>query len=276
MNYADIHVRNDSYLAPVALPYIPGNEVIGRTSDGERFVGLTRGGGYAEQALVHRRTSWVVPDDVSDEQALALCLQGNSAYHLLATAAQVKEGETVVIPAAAGGLGSLAVQLAKNMGARVVGLASTAEKRQLVQELGADAVVDSTSSNLAAEITEAAGGPVQVALEMTGGSTFKALVSALAPRGRLVVYGYASGQISDISTRMLMERSITVAGFWLPHLYSDRSALSTSMSALFAAVRAGSLRPVLGPVYPLGEAAVAHTTLIARSHVGKLCLDATR
>ncbi|MEW2402009.1 zinc-binding dehydrogenase [Streptomyces sp. NPDC046862] len=273
VNYADMHVRGDTYLAPVTLPYIPGNEVVGRTAEGKRFVGLTQGGGYAEQAHVHRRTSWEVPDDVSDEQALALCLQGNSAYHLLHTVAGVQEGQTVVIPAAAGGLGSIAVQLAKGMGAKVIALASTKEKRQLAEDLGADAVVDSTSENLTEEIKEVAGGAVQVALEMTGGTTFDSIVAALAPRGRLAVYGYASGETTDVSTKVLMERSITVSGFWLPLLYGDRNALPTSMNALFDAVRTGSLRPVLGQVYPLSEAGAAHAALAARTHTGKLCLD---
>ncbi|MFI0780282.1 zinc-binding dehydrogenase [Streptomyces sp. NPDC021212] len=123
------------------------------------------------------------------------------------------------------------------------------------------------------EIKEVAGGPVQVALEMTGGPTFHSIVAALAPRGRLAVYGYASGQTTDVSTKVLMERSITVSGFWLPSLYSDRNALPTSMNALFDAVRAGSLRPVLGQVYPLNEAGAAHAALAARTHTGKLCLD---
>ncbi|MFF5962713.1 zinc-binding alcohol dehydrogenase family protein [Streptomyces collinus] len=271
-----MHVRGDTYLAPVTLPYIPGNEVVGRTAEGKRFVGLTQGGGYAEQAHVHRRTSWEVPDGVSDEQAVALCLQGNSAYHLLHTVAGVQEGQTVVIPAAAGGLGSIAVQLAKAIGAKVIALASSKEKRQLAEELGADAVVDSTSENLTEEIKEAAGGPVQVALEMTGGRTFHSIVAALAPRGRLAVYGYASGEMTDVPTKMLMERSITVSGFWLPSLYSDRNALPTSMNALFDAVRAGSLRTVLGQVYPLSEASAAHAALAARTHTGKLSLDTAR
>ncbi|WP_445517263.1 quinone oxidoreductase family protein [Streptomyces sp. NEAU-174] len=273
MNYADMHVRDDTYLVPVTLPYIPGNEVVGRTAEGKRFVGLTLGGGYAEQAHVHRRTAWEVPDDVSDEQAVALCLQGNSAYHLLHTVADVKSGQTVVIPAAAGGVGSIAVQLAKGIGAKVIALASTKEKRQLAEDLGADATLDSTSENLTEEIKEAASGPVQVALEMTGGPTFHAIAAALAPHGRLAVYGYASGQTTDVSTKVLMEQSISVSGFWLPSMFGDRNALPTSMKALFNAVRANSLRPVLGHVYPLHEAGAAHAALAARTHIGKLCLD---
>ncbi|GAB2872712.1 quinone oxidoreductase family protein [Streptomyces mayteni] len=276
VNFADVHVRNNTYLAPVTLPYTPGNEVVGATADGKRFLSLTRGGGYAEQALVHRRVAWPVPDDITDDQAVCLGLQGQSAWHLLFTTAQLAVGETVVIPAAGGGLGTLAVQLAKRAGAKVVALASTAGKRQLALDLGADAVVDSTADDLTERIVEAAGGPVQVALEMTGGPVLHAILAALAPRGRLALYGYASGDMTDLPGRLLMEKSLTVSGFWLPNLYSDRNALPSSMESLFEAVRAGELKPVLGATFPLADAAAAHEALAARTHTGKLCLDTTR
>ncbi|MEU6080014.1 zinc-binding dehydrogenase [Streptomyces sp. NPDC047108] len=274
VNYADVHVRGNTYLNPVELPYIPGNEIVGTLDGGRRIAALTAGGGYAEKALVHRRVIWDIPDDVTDEQAVSLTLQGNSAWHLLFTAAQVTSGQRVLVPAAAGGVGSLAVQLAKGAGAKVVALASTEEKRRLAQDIGADAVVDSsTADDLTERILEAAGGPVQAALEMTGGTTFHQVLGAVAPRGRVVVYGYAGGELAAVPTRELMERSITLSGFWLPHLYSDRTALPTSMRALFAAVRSGDLRPVIGKTYALGEAAQAHRDLTSRAQLGKLLLD---
>jgi NADPH:quinone reductase len=250
--------------------------VVGATADGQRFVGLTAGGGYAEQAHLHRRVAWPVPDDITDDQAVCLALQGQTAWHLLFTAAEVKPGQRVVIPAAGGGVGTIAVQLAKQAGAKVIALASTDKKRQLAAKLGADATVDSTTDHLTDEILEAAGGPVHVALEMTGGQMLHDIAAALTPRGRLAVYGYASGQETALPARLLMERSITVSGFWLPHLYSDRNALPTSMEKLFEAVRAGTLRPVTGGVYPLGEASAAHTALATRNHTGKLSLDTTQ
>ncbi|GAA2648583.1 quinone oxidoreductase family protein [Streptomyces lunalinharesii] len=275
VNYADVHVRGDTYLAPVDLPYIPGNEVVG-TIDGRRVVGLTRGGGYAERTLLHRRVTWDVPDAVSDEQAVALALQGNSAWHLLFTALRLTKGERVVVPAAAGGVGTLAVQLAARAGAKVIGLAGSAAKRQLALEMGAHAVVDSTAEDLTERILDAAGGPVETALEMTGGATFARTLAAVAPRGRLAVYGFAGGELADVSTRELMERSLTVSGFWLPQLYGDRTALPTSMRALFDAVADGSLTTLTGATYALGEAAQAHHDLAARTPTGKLALDVTR
>ncbi|MEU5237059.1 quinone oxidoreductase family protein [Streptomyces lydicus] len=276
VNYADVHARGDSYLAPVELPYVPGNEVVGTVDGGRRVVGLCRGGGYAERTLLHRRVTWDVPDAVSDEQAVALALQGNSAWHLLFTSLRITEGETVVVPAAAGGVGSLAVQLAARAGARVIGLAGSAEKRKLAQELGAHAVVDSTADDLTERILDAAGGPVEAALEMTGGATFARTLAAVAPRGRLAVYGFAGGDLASVPTRDLMEKSLTVSGFWLPQLYADRTALPTSMKALFDAVEDGSLTPLTGAVHPLGDAARAHRELAARTGTGKLALDVTR
>ncbi|MGW2020890.1 quinone oxidoreductase family protein [Streptomyces decoyicus] len=276
INYADVHARGDSYLAPVELPYIPGNEVVGTVDGGRRVVGLCRGGGYAERTLLHRRVTWDVPDAISDEQAVALALQGNSAWHLLFTSLRLTAGETVVVPAAAGGVGSLAVQLAAHAGAKVIGLAGSPEKRKLAQEFGAHAVVDSTAGDLTERILEAAGGPVEAALEMTGGVTFEQTLAAVAPRGRLAVYGFAGGELASVPTRTLMERSITLSGFWLPQLYADRTALPTSMRALFDAVAYGTLKPLTGAVHPLGDAARAHHDLAARTPAGKLALDAAR
>ncbi|MFG2602343.1 zinc-binding alcohol dehydrogenase family protein [Streptomyces sp. NPDC048514] len=275
VNYADVHVRGNTYLAPVELPYTPGNEVVGTTPDGKRVVALIQGGGYAQKAAVHRRLQWEVPDEITDEQAVPLALQGNSAYHLLFTVAHVTKGQTVVIPAAAGGVGSLAVQLAHRAGARVIALAGTAEKRRLALDLGAAAAVDSSDEDgLAERILDAAGGPVHAALEMTGGKTLLQTLDAVGPRGRLVVYGFAGGQLADIPVHTLLQRSVTVAGFWLPHLYTDRTLpLAASMRQLFDAVGNGSLKIVTGGTYPLADASKVHHVLNSRNGMGKFSLD---
>ncbi len=276
INYADIHVRENTYLSPVELPYIPGNEVVGTTPEGKRVVALTQGGGYAEKVAVRRTLHWEIPDSVSDQQAVPLALQGNTAWHLLFTVARVAEGEKVVISAAGGGVGSLAVQLATQVGAKVIALASTEEKRQLALNLGASAVVDSTAEeDLTDRIREAAGGPVHAALEMTGGSTLHQIVAALAPRGRLAVYGFASGELTNVPVHTVLQNSITVAGFWLPHLYAAErgTLLARSTKGLFAAVSTGSLKVIDGGTYPLGDAEEAHRTLGSRSATGKVSLD---
>ncbi len=269
LNYADIHVRQNSYLAPVTLPYIPGNEVIGVDDDGRRVVALTTGGGYAEAALAHRSTMWEVPEELTDHQALALTLQGHTAWHLLHTCLNLTDRDTVVIPAAAGGVGSLAVQLAAQAGARVVALASTPERRDLAARLGAQIVIDSTAEDLTGAVLDAANGPVSAALEMTGGRTHEQLLAALAPRGRMAVYGYAGGAPAPSDGRLLLQRSLTVTGFWLPSLYAVRGALDTSAKELFAKAVAGDLEVITGGEWPLAQAADAHRALEARTVTGK-------
>src|SRR3954464_15649849 len=136
INYADTHQIENSYLAAQQLPLVPGAEFVGTPAGGgPRVVGLLEGGGYAERGAAHPQLTWPVPEGVSDEQALAVVLQGATAWHLLRTSAHLARGESVVVIAAAGGGGSLAVQLAKRWGAgRVIATASSPEKRALAEE----------------------------------------------------------------------------------------------------------------------------------------------
>src|SRR4051795_3859264 len=147
MNFADTHQRHDQYVAAQELPMVPGAEVAGTREDtGERVVALTGHGGYAEYATAPEKHCWPIPEGVDDGTALALLLQGLTAWHLYRTAGRVARGESVVVHSAAGGVGSLAVQLGRHMGAgRVIATASTDEKRALALELGADAVLDTGS-----------------------------------------------------------------------------------------------------------------------------------
>ena len=194
VNYADTHQAADDYLAPQKVPFVPGAEVVGRDPEGRRVVALLANGGYAEQALAHPASTFELPDSVDDTTALALVLQGTTAWHLLRTSAQLRSGESVVVHAAAGGVGTIAVQLAKRFGAgRVIGVVSSDEKRALATRLGADAVVDSGVDDLTAALREANDGQrVDVVLEMTGGEVFSSSLAALAPLGRLVHFGQAA------------------------------------------------------------------------------------
>jgi NADPH:quinone reductase len=279
VNYADTHQAEDSYLAPQELPLVPGGEVVGTTADGSRVVALTDGGGYAEQALAWRPLTFPVPEGVGDGEALALVLQGTTAWHILRTSARLEAGESVVVHAAAGGVGSLAVQLARAFGAgRVIASASSEEKRELARSLGADVAVDSTSATLKADLEAANGGhKVDVVLEMVGGPVLDASLAALAPFGRLVTYGMASREApTPIDPHALMARSRAVVGFWLAHCMRRPQMLATAMEDLFARVLDGSLRPVVGGTYPLSAAADAHRDLRARRTTGKLLLDPSR
>jgi len=275
MNFADTHQRQNDYLAKAELPLIPGGEVSGRTPDGRRVAAMLPSGGYAEKVAVPRRALVPVPDEVSDEQAAGVLLQGLTAWTLLQVSGRLERGESVVVQAAGGGTGTLAVQLAKRIGAgRVIGLASTPEKRELVERLGADVAVDSRSENLAEEILEANGGKqVDVVLEMAGGAAFDACLSALAPFGRLVTFGIASREPNQVMSQKLMRTSRAVVGFWLVHLLQRPDLLERGISELFEDVAAGKLEVVIGGVYPLSEIARAHEDLQGRSTQGKLLLD---
>jgi NADPH2:quinone reductase len=276
INYADTHAADNSYLARYELPLTPGSEVAGVTEDGQRVVGLVAGGGYAQYAAVPAATTFPIPDGVSDEQALALLIQGLTAWHLYRTSAKLAEGESVVVHAAAGGVGSLAVQLGRSFGAgRIIATASSEEKRQLALELGADAAVDVTREDLADALREANGGHrVDVVLEMAGGRVFDQSLRALAPFGRLVAYGIASREPNTVPTGALMARSQAVIGFWLVDcLRRPETMIAAPLADLFARTAAGELRVVEGQVYPLSEARRAHEDLRARRTVGKLVLD---
>ena len=276
VNYADTHQSENTYLAPAEVPMVPGAEAVGRTPDGSRAVALLASGGYAEQAVAPEATTFEVPDDVDDGQALALVLQGTTAWHLLRTSTHLQPGESVVVHAAAGGVGSLAVQLARRFGAgRVIAVASSPAKREQALALGADVAVDGGEDDLTAALTDANGGKVDVVLEMVGGRTTDQSLAALAPFGRLAYYGMASRQApSPVQPLELMQRSRGVIGFWLMHCMRDPERhLQTPMRELLELTAEGALTPLVGATYPLGEAAQAHRDLLERRSMGKLLLD---
>ncbi|HEY5976625.1 MAG TPA: zinc-binding dehydrogenase [Solirubrobacterales bacterium] len=277
INFADTHATRNDYLAEQTLPLIPGAEIAGRTPDGRRVAAILGSGAYAEKVAAHEAMLIPVPDEVSDDQAAAMLLQGLTAMALVRTCARVEEGETIVVEAAAGGTGSLSVQLAKKAGAKVIALASSEEKRELCKRLGADEAVDSRSEDLGAAIREANGGErVNAVLHMSGGDAFDAELGILAPLGRMVVFGIASREQRDVSTAALLRGSKAVVGFWLVHLLMRRDLVAPMIGELLGSVAAGELEVTVGDVYPLSEAAKAHEDLIARRTTGKLLLDPSR
>ena len=283
VNYADTHQAADDYLARQTLPFVPGAEAVGRLDDGSRVVALLSGGGYAEQALAHPATTFALPDAVDDATALAFVLQGTTAWHLLRTCAHIAPGESVLVVSAAGGVGSLAVQLAKEMGAsRVIATASSQDKCDLATDLGADATIEVgegvVAKDLTAQIREAnAGTSVDIVLEMTGGAVFDASLSALSPFGRLVTYGMASRvPPSPIDIGRLMASTRAVIGFWLMQALKLPGGLRPAMDELLELHAAGRLRAMHGGSYPLADARRAHEDLASRRTHGKLTLDPTR
>jgi NADPH2:quinone reductase len=275
VNYADTHQVENSYLSPTALPMVPGSEVVGTLADGTRVAAFTMTGGYCEKALVHPSAAFPLPDEVSDGQALALLVQGLTAWHLLRTCTHLQPGESVVVHAAAGGVGTLAVQLAKAWGAgNVIAVASTDDKLELARSLGADSLVLAGSEDLKGALEAANGGrKVDVVLEMVGGPTFDASLAALAPFGRLATFGMASRTPpKPLNAGELMSKSRAVIGFWLAHCFSRPEMLQPQMAELLGMVAAGTLQPLVGGTYPLEDARAAHEALRSRGSVGKLVL----
>jgi NADPH2:quinone reductase len=276
VNYADTHQTEDSYLAKQTLPMIPGAEVVVRDESGRRLVGLVGSGGYAEKVAADPRQLFPVPDAVSDAEALTTLVQGATAWHLLRTSTHLQAGETVVVHAGAGGVGTIAIQLAKRWGAgRVIATASSEDKRGLALELGADVAVDSRTPDMTAALREANGGRgVDVVLEMTGGPVFDQSLAALAPLGRLAMFGMAGRTPpTPVDAARLMSRSTAVIGFWLMHVVQRPYLLAEAVTDLMGLIADRSIRPVIGETYPLDRAADAHRALLDRSSVGKLVLD---
>jgi NADPH2:quinone reductase len=275
INYADTHQTENSYLSAQKLPLIPGIEVVGKTAAGMRVLAPIDGGGYSQKAVAYSAALIPIPDTVTDQQALAMLVQGTTAWHILKTIGHLKVGETVVVHAAAGGVGSIAIQLAKMWGAKVIAVASSEAKRSLALSLGADAVVDATEENLGDALKAAnAGKRVNIVLEMVGGKTFDESLEILAPFGRLVTYGMASRTApSLIQPASLMGGSKTISGFWLSHCFGKKELMNDVIAQLFKLIEEGKLKPVIGEVFPLSQATLAHKSMLARETMGKITLN---
>ena len=273
INYADTHQIENSYLSPQILPMIPGLEVTGRY-EGQRYLASASSGGYAEKAIAHKALLFPIPDAVSDEQALCMLVQGTTAWHILKTMGRLSPGETVVVHAAAGGVGTIAIQLAKMWGARVIAVTSSDEKAKLAKSLGADEVVDAKSHDLSGALLKANNGKgVDLVLEMVGGKTFDESLVALGDFGRLITYGIASRTApTPVHPGSLMHGSKTISGFWLANCFARKELLGDVIAELFTLIADGKLKPVIGGTYPLNEAAGAHRAMLARETTGKIVL----
>ncbi|WP_069171743.1 quinone oxidoreductase family protein [Streptomyces griseus] len=262
VNFADTHQVDGSYLAADALPYVPGSEVVGRTPDGRRVLARVSHG-YAEQVLAKESAVHEIPETLDAAEALALLVQGLTAWHLLRTSARLRDGESVVVHSAAGGVGSLAVQLARRFGAgRVLAQVSTPAKERLVLDLGADAVVTYPLQEKA-----------DVILDAVGGELFEQALGSLASFGRLVTYGSAARTgFTPVDPARLGRLNASVVGFWLRPTLAVPGAVEGPLGELLALVAADRLKPVTGADYPLAEARRAHADLLARRTVGKVVL----
>jgi NADPH2:quinone reductase len=305
VNFADTHTRTNSYIQKATLPLVPGGEVAGVVEEvrsgedgraaarepaagaapaaggqaplrpGQRVVALTGTGGYAEYAVAPAERCYPIPRNLDDDTAVAILIQGLTAWHLYRTAGRVAQGESVVVHSAAGGVGSLAVQLGHPLGAgRVIATASSAERRELALSLGADVAIDSDPDGLTERLIAANGGrAVDVVFDMAGGEAFERSYRALAHFGRIVVCGISTQQPNEVRTGSLLRHSRTVSGFYLFHCLERPGMVTGALADLFERAARGELRVVLGGTYALEDAARAQIDLRARRTTGKLLLD---
>ncbi len=286
VNFADIARRRNAYLEPTPLPCVPGVEIAGSVVElgdgvtsfleGDYVAGFTRGGagGYAEYAVAPEHALFRVPPGLNTITAAALPVQGLSAWHVLRTAGQLEPGETVLVHAAAGGVGTFAVQLAKAFGARrVIGTASTPDKLQIVRALGADAAINYTDADWTDQVRAAnEGRGVDVILEMIGGQVFTDNFRVLATFGRVVVYGAVTGEHASVRGRDLMRKCQSVVGFYLVPALARTELSRFALADLTEQVTTGHVHVRVDHMIPLAEAARAHQLMETRQTTGKIVL----
>ena len=284
VNYADTRRRLGAYVEPTPLPWVVGSEVAGTVAklgpgvtgvqEGQRVMALTGGGGYAEYAIVAAQALLPVPEKLSFTQAAALPLQGLTAYYLLKHSGRLAPGESVLVHAAAGGVGTLAVQMAKLLGAgKVIATASTPAKLEFACSLGADVQIDYTKEDVVAGVRAATNGKgADIILDGVGGEVFELSLSSLAADGRLIVYGVASGQMVEFNPVRLMRRNQSVVGFYLGHLMARPAQLRPAIEEITGWLAEDKLRLMIGHVFALEDAARAHRQLEARETTGKIVL----
>ena len=278
VNFADTHVTRDDYLAKQELPVIPGGEIAGRTPDGDRVAAMLMNGGYAEKVAVPDAALVPVPDEVDDDQAAALLLQGITAYSLLRFSAKCRRASRSSSHAAAGGTGTprRPARQAPRRRPRHRPRLQRGEARARPRARAPTPRSTPAAEDLGERILEAnEGEQVDVVLEMAGGQAFEDCLRVLAPFGRIVTFGIASREENSVKTGHLMRNSRAVIGFWLVHLFRRPELLREAVAEVLGAAATGDLRAVIGEVAPLSEARRVHEDL-RPAHNGKILFDPTR
>ncbi|WP_207922558.1 quinone oxidoreductase [Micromonospora sp. KC606] len=282
VNFIDIYQRSGVY--PVPMPFVPGIEgagtVVAAASDvtgvavGDRVAWVNQPGGYAEHVAVPAAATVPVPPDLPLETAAAALLQGMTAHYLLHDTYPVRPGDTVLVHAAAGGMGQLLTQMARWRGARVIGTVSSDAKAELARAAGADEVIRYDRADVAAEVRALTGGVgVAAVYDGVGGPTFDASLAALRTRGTLALYGQAGGPVPPFDPQRLNAAgSLLLTRPNLSHHIATRHELLTRAGAVLNLLSTGRLRVHVGGAYPLADAAAAHADLAGRRSTGKLLL----
>jgi NADPH2:quinone reductase len=282
VNFIDVYQREGRYKVP--LPFVLGQEGAGTVTavgtevksvkKGDRVAGTGILGGYAEYAAIAADRLVAVPSGVTDQQAAAAILQGMTAHYLLHDSYPLKRGETVLIHAAAGGVGLLLVQMARNIGARIIGTVSTEEKAKLAREAGADEIIFYTKSDFEAETRRLTDGKgVHVVFDSVGKTTFEKGLNVLRPRGMMVLYGGSSGAVPPFDPIVLTQKgSLFLTRPSLGNYIATREELVARSGSVFGMMTSGKLKLRIEHTYPLAEAQRAHRELEGRKTTGKLLL----
>ena len=282
VNFIDVYHREGRYKVP--LPFVPGQEGAGTVTAvgadvktvklGDRVSWAGVLGSYAEYAAVPADRLVPVPAGVTDQQAAAAMLQGMTAHYLAHDVYPLKRGETALVHAAAGGVGQILVQMAHNIGARVIATVSTDEKAQLARAAGADEVILYTQQDFEVETKRLTGGKgVDVVYDSVGKTTFEKGLNILRPRGMMALYGGSSGPVPPFDLIVLSQKgSLFLTRPTLGHYTATREELMMRARAVFAMMASGKLKLRIEHTYPLAEAQRAHRELEGRKTTGKLLL----
>jgi NADPH2:quinone reductase len=287
LNYSDIMAREGRYLREIPLPHILGHEFCGVIEKlgqgtegwrvGARVIAITQsGGGLAEYIVAPAANLMLCPEGLNPPQGAALLVQGLTAVMMIDNAARVAAGETVVVHAAAGGVGTLAVQIARARGARVIGTSSSDLKCHMIEELGAEAI-DYTKGDWVREVLSLTNGRgAEVILESVGGEVLaRSYREALADFGRIVVYGVASGDVVKFDNYEILASNKSLVGFWLgPHLANHHDRVATAKERLVEMIQGEEIRLIVEKTFPLERAADAFEHMQSRKSVGKVVVTA--
>ncbi len=281
-NFADVLLVQGDYQMKPPFPFIPGSELAGVVravgdgvegfAIGDRVMSSVLLGGFAEQVNVPAAVATKMPDDMSFEEGGAFPIVYSTSHAALVHRARLREGETVLVTAAAGGVGLSSVQIAKALGARVIGLAGGEEKLAVVREAGADVAIDYREGDWVDRVKAATGGSgVDVVIENVGGDVFHGCMKCLAWEGRLVVIGFAGGQIPELKVNRVLLKQVSVVGlYWGMMLMNTPQIVMESQRELAKLYAAGKIKPVVWKQFPLAETGAALTALASRKSFGKI------
>jgi NADPH:quinone reductase len=282
VNFIDVYQREGRYKVP--LPFVLGQEGAGvvtavgadvkSVEKGDRVAWTGLLGGYAEYAAVRADRLVAIPAGVTDQQAAATMLQGMTAHYLCHDTYRLKRGETALVHAAAGGVGLLLVQMAHDIGARVLATVSTEEKAKLARDAGADEIIFYTKTDFEAETRRLTSGEgVHVVYDSVGKTTFEKGLNVLRPRGMMVLFGGSSGAVPPVDLIVLSQKgSLYITRPTLANYIASREELVARSGAVFGMITSGKLKLRLEHTYPLPDAQRAHRDLEGRKTTGKLLL----